>query len=294
MMTLSKQTTITSFTFTAAVGMASAAQLSPAIEVLVKMKKSTPLIGEVSCNAALTKARNKPTPERLPPPETRFHLGGRSFEEMQQGRYRPTEEVLAMAVPRGPSVTVTTDLNRTTPSSCINRGTQAQCIELLHSDTEEVDPPSGHWSEDLDGDITWLDGEFLMKGPNFYVIWKMSEGFIWTSCGGHLHEVLSTPFPCPIDGDLPPGYQYRRDGMDMFTSFLTLPEAIEYVEREIEYQYRFERIYWPWVLRLPEKDQSLILSYAHYCVRAELLELKYSIPNRSWLARRAAPTGTTD
>jgi hypothetical protein len=78
--------------------------------------------------------------------------------------------------------------------------------------------------------------------------------------------------------------------MDMFISFGTLTEAIEYVEKEIEYQYRFERTYWAWILRLPAEDQALILDHARYCVRIELLSLKYSIPHRSWLAKRVAST----
>jgi hypothetical protein len=123
-----------------------------------------------------------------------------------------------------------------------------------------------------------------------YVSWSLEEDFICTSSGGHLHEILYGGFRCPIYGDYPEGYQYRRDGMNMFIEFGSLSEAIEYVEREIEYQYKFERTYWPWVLRLPAEDQALILDHARYSVRIELLSLKYSIPYRSWLAKRVAST----
>jgi hypothetical protein len=254
------------------------------------MAKSTPLIGEVACDAAPTKAPIKPTPERLPPPETRFRLGGRSFEEMQQGRYRAPEEVLGMAMPGEPSVTSATDFKPITSPSCKKRQEQAQaeCIEALHEDTEETDPPLDDWEEDI-------DGEFYMRGKGLpYVSWSLEKNFICTSSGGHLHEILSGGFRCLIDGDYPDGYQYRRDGMDMFIDFGSLSEGIEYVEREIEYQYKFERTYWPWVLRLPAEDRALVLAHARYCVRIELLEMKYSIPNKSWLARRAAPISTTD
>jgi hypothetical protein len=205
---------------------------------------------------------------------------------MQQGRYRAPEEVLGMAVPRGPSVTSATDFKPLTSASCKKRQeqSQAECIEALHEDSEEIDPPLDDWEEEI-------DGEFYMGRKGLpYVSWSLEEDFICTSSGGHLHEILYGGFRCPIYGDYPEGYQYRRDGMDMFIEFGSLSEAIEYVEREIEYQYKFERTYWPWVLRLPPEDQALILDHARYCVRIELLSLKHSIPYRSWLAKRVAST----
>jgi hypothetical protein len=128
-----------------------------------------------------------------------------------------------------------------------------------------------------------------------WVIWSMSDGFIYTRSGGHVHEITHYDYNGGVvTTNIPDDYYYLRDGVDMHAIFGNLARAIQYVEAEILAQYRFERYFWPWVLRLPAEDRALVLSHAHYADRVRLLEEKYSISGKPWLARRDPPTTTAE
>jgi hypothetical protein len=62
---------------------------------------------------------------------------------------------------------------------------------------------------------------------------------------------------------------------------------------EILAQYRFERNFQPWFVRLPAEDRALVLEHARYRDRIRLLREKYSISGKPWLARRDRPATTS-
>jgi len=120
-----------------------------------------------------------------------------------------------------------------------------------------------------------------------WVTWSMLDGFIYTRCGGHIHEITYYDYNGgAVTTNIPDDYCYLRDGIDMHAIFGNLARAIQYVESEVLSQYRFERYFWHWFIRLPEEDRALVLSHAHYGDRIRLLQEKYSISGKPWLARR--------
>jgi hypothetical protein len=236
---------------------------------------------------ALNPARSHIYPTKVPrqasPPEMRYQYGGMSAAEIQEKNWRTPEEILGIPLP---VVEAPPQKERPSPAPA---SLGPQIIEDLHPDCMgDDDTPS---PEEL-GEMLNLE-LFSESAQEPEFIWSMSEGFIYAQCGGHIHEITYYDYTGgAVTSSIPDDYCYLRDGIDMHAIFGNLARAIQYVESEILSQYRFERYYWPWVIRLAEEDRALVLSHAHYGDRLRLLQEKHSINGKPWLARRHPPAGS--
>jgi hypothetical protein len=235
---------------------------------------------EKAPNSSRTHIYPTKVPHREPLPEMRFQYGGMSVAEIQEKNWRTPEEILGIPLPKveAPSQKERPTYPPASPGS--------QCIEDLHEDCMSNDdaPPPEELDEMLDLEL------FSGSAQKPWVTWSMLDGFIYTRCGGHIHEITYYDYNGgAVTTNIPDDYCYLRDGIDMHAIFGNLARAIQYVESEVLSQYRFERYFWHWFIRLPEEDRALVLSHAHYGDRIRLLQEKYSISGKPWLARRDPP-----
>jgi hypothetical protein len=220
----------------------------------------------------------KPFPRREPSPDMRFHYGYPSAAEIKAGKNRTPEEILGIPMPKVKAPP------REQRPSLPPASSGPQSIEDLPEDCSGDDLPPESELEEM------YDGKFLMGwngGPQ--VVWGFGDGFIYTECGGHRHEITFYSDGIGVTSHLPEGYTYIRDGIDMNLIFGDLARAVMHVQMEVLAQYRFERNFWPWFIRLPAEDRDLVLSHARYRDRVRLLREKYSISGKPWLARRDPP-----